>query len=127
MTPKFRQILYVIGVVAFTGLTLLSTFKVIDPGTASSVSAALTTLLGLFGITISGVAGYHVTQQVNKGAFTQAAPADQVINGIDAVIAQAQHAQSEVDRVKSAVTQAVHDVPVLGPLAQQAMNSLPTI
>jgi hypothetical protein len=127
MTPKFRQILYVIGLILFAGLTLLSTFRIIDPNTASSISAVLTTILGLFGVTISGVAGYNVTKQVNKGQFDTASPGDQVITGLDAVIAQAQHAQSEVDRVKTAVTQAVKDIPVLGPLAQQAMDSLPKL
>ena len=127
MTPKFRQILYVIGLILFAGLTLLSTFRIIDPNTASSSSAVLTTILGLFGVTISGVAGYNVTKQVNKGQFDTASPGDQVITGLDAVIAQAQHAQSEVDRVKTAVTQAVKDIPVLGPLAQQAMDSLPKL
>ena len=127
MTPKFRQILYVIGLILFAGLTLLSTFRIIDPNTASSISAVLTTILGLFGVTISGVAGYNVTKQVNKGQFDTASPGDQVITGLDAVIAQAQHAQSEVDRVKTAVTQAVKDIPVLGPLAQQARDSLPKL
>ena len=130
MTPKFRQILYVVGLIAFTGLTLLSTFHILDPNVAASVSAALTTILGLFGVTISGVAGYHVSKQVQNGSFTPtapAAPADQAISGLDAVIAQAQHAQAEVERVKSAVTQAVKDIPVLGPLAQQAMDSLPKL
>ena len=127
MTPKFRQILYVLGLIAFTGLTLLSTFHVLDPGVAANVSAVLTTVLGLFGVTISGVAGYNVTKQVQNGTLAPSAPADQVINGIDAVVAQAQHAQSEVERVKNAVSNAVKDVPVLGPLAQQALDALPKI
>jgi len=125
MTPKFRQILYVIGVIAFAALTLLSTVHIIDPNTAASVSAVLTTILGLFGVTISGVAGYHVTQQVNKGAFSPTSPADQVINGLDAITAAAQQAQADVQRVKDAVGNAVSQVPVLGPLAQQALNNLP--
>jgi len=125
MTPKVRQVLYVLGVVAFSLLTLLSTFRIIDPNTASSVSAALTSILGVFGVTISGVAGYNVSKQINNGSIAPSSPADQVITGIDSVIAQAQHAQSEVDRVKDAVTSAIQDVPVLGPLAQQAINKLP--
>lgn len=127
MTPKFRQVLYAVGMVAFSALTLLSTFKVIDPNTAASVSAALTAVLGVFGVTVSGVATYNVSKQINNGSLAPSSPADQVINGIDQVLAQAQHAQSEVERVKDAVTQAVQDVPVLGPLAKQAIDSLPKI
>lgn len=125
MTPKVRQILYTAGVVAFAALTVLSTFKIIDPNTAASVSAALTTILGLFGVTVSGTAAYNVTKQTKSGAFDSVSPADQVVNGINAVIAQAEAAKADVDRVKDAVTTAVKDVPVLGPLAQQALDSLP--
>jgi hypothetical protein len=125
MTPKVRQILYVAGVVAFALLTLLSATKVIDGETAASVSAALTAVLGLFGVTVSGVAYGAVTKQQHAGAFDPKSPADQVVTGINAVIAQAEHAQAEVDRVKEAVSTAVADVPILGPLAQQAIDRLP--
>lgn len=124
MTPKLRQILYVVGLVIFTGLTVLSTFKIIDPNTAANVSAALTTVLGLFGITGFGVAANAVNKQIKRGAFDDVSPADQVINGINAVINQAQAAQGDVERVKDAVETAVKDVPVLGPLAQQAIDRL---
>jgi len=120
-----RQILYSVGVLAFALLTLLSTFRVIDTNTAASVSAALTAVLGLFGVTVSGTAAYNVTKQVNSGQLQPVSPADQVVNGLNAVLAQAQQAQAEVDRVKDAVSTAVQDVPVLGPLAQQALDKLP--
>jgi hypothetical protein len=127
MTPKARQILYVAGVLAFAVLTLLSATRVIDGQTAASVSAALTAVLGLFGVTISGTAAYNVTKQVHNGQLDQVSPADQVVNGINAVLAQAEQAKSEVERVREAVSSAVSEVPVLGPLAQQAINSLPKI
>lgn len=125
MSPKIRQILYVIGVVVFAALTILSTFKVIDPNTAASVSAALTSVLGLFGVTVAGTAAYNVNKQRHDGAFENVDPADQVVNGINAVLAQQQAAQDAADRVKEALSNAVKDVPVIGPLAQQAMDSLP--
>lgn len=129
MTPKVRQILYAVGMVTFAILTLLSTFRVIDENTAASVSAALTAVLGLFGVTVSGTAAWAVSKQQKAGAFEHPSPADQVVNGINAVITQAQNAQNEIERVKEAVSTAVNDVPilgpVLGPLAQQAMDRLP--
>jgi hypothetical protein len=127
MTPKARQILYVAGVLAFAVLTLLSATRVIDGQTAASVSAALTAVLGLFGVTISGTAAYNVTKQVHNGQFADVSPADQVVHGINAVLAQAEQAKSEVERVREAVSSAVAEVPVLGPLAQQAIDSLPKI
>lgn len=129
MTPKVRQILYAIGLVLFAILTVLSALRIIDENTAASVSAALTAVLGLFGITVSGVAGWAVTKQQKNGAFEQHTPADQVVAAINQVITQAQTAQDEVDRVKDAVTNAVTQTPVLGPilgpLAQQALDRLP--
>ena len=125
MTPRVRQILYSLGVLAFAVLTLLSALRVIDEHTAASISAAVTALLGLFGVTVSGVAYGAVTKQQKSGAFEHHSPADQVVTGLNAVIEQAAHAQSEVERVKEAVSTAVKDVPVLGPLAQQAIDRLP--
>lgn len=125
MSPKIRQLLYVFGVVVFAALAVLSTFKVIDADTHASVSAALTSLLGLFGITVAGTAAYNVNKQQKNGTFSEVDPADQVINGINAVITQQQQAQEAADRVKDAFNNAVKDIPVLGPLAQQAINSLP--
>lgn len=125
MTPKVRQILYACGLVAFAILTMLSALKVIDENAAASISAALTAVLGLFGVTVSGTAAWAVTKQQKRGAFDEHSPADQVVSGINAVLNQAQQAQAEVDRVKEAVSQAVSQVPVLGPLAQQALDRLP--
>ena len=128
MTPKVRQILYAIGLVLFAILTVLSALRIIDENTAASVSAALTAVLGLFGVTVSGVAGWAVTKQQQAGAFDHHSPADQVVTAINEVLAQAQSAQAEVDRVKDAVTTAVTQTPVLGPilgpLAQQALDRL---
>lgn len=125
MPPKARQILYVTGVVVFAALSILSTFKVIDPNTAASVSAALTSVLGLFGVTVAGTAAYNVNKQQKNGAFDDVDPADQVIDGINKVLSQKQAAQNAADRVKNAINDAVKDIPVLGPLAQEAINSLP--
>ena len=125
MGPKLRKVLYSVGVIIFAVLSLLSTFKLVDPNTAATISAALTSVLGLFGVTGFSVAAYNVTKQQKGGAFDPVTPADQVVNGLNAVIAQAQNAQQEVERVKEAVSTAVKDVPILGPLAQQAIDRLP--
>ena len=127
MTPNIRKYLYTLGVVVFAALTVLSTFKIIDPDTAASVSAALTSVLGLFGVTVAGTAAYNTQKQIRRGTFDEVSPADKVIQGINDVVAQAESAQSDVERVKDVVSSMVKDIPVLGPLAQQALNSLPRI
>lgn len=126
MTPKVRQILYVFGVVVFAALTVLSTFKIIDPTTAASVSAALTSVLGLFGVTVAGTAAYNTNKQRHDGTFDRVdlSPADQVINGLERVKKAQQEAQSQVERVKDAVTQAVSETPVVGPLAREILEQI---
>jgi hypothetical protein len=127
MTPKVRQILYVVGVVVFAALTVLSTFKIIDPDTAASVSAALTSVLGLFGVTVAGTAAYNTSKQRHDGTFDPApevSPADVVVNGVQAVLQAKQDAERELEKVQEAITGAISDIPVLGPLASQVLEQL---
>ena len=125
MTPRIRQTLYGVGTIATALLTLLSVWKIIDPSTASTVSAAVAGLLSLVGAGAAGTAAVVVTRQQKNGAFDEVSPSDQVIGGINAVIDAQRNAQAEVERVKDALSTAVKDVPVLGPLAQQAIDRLP--
>lgn len=124
MSPKAREILYTVGVVVFAALAVLSTFRVIDPDTAASVSAALTSVLGLFGVTVAGTAAYNTNKQRKEGAFDPASPVDQVVQGVNQVIAAKQTAEVELKKVQEALTGLVDDVPVLGPLAAEALDQI---
>lgn len=126
MSPKIRQTLYAVGTIATAALTLLSVWKVLDPSTASTVNGALAALLSLLGAGAAGTAAVVTGQQRKDGTFDTVNPADQVVQGIEAVLAQAENAKSDVQRVKDAVSAVTQDIPVLGPLAQQALNSLPS-
>ena len=127
MKPKFRQLLYTLGVVVFAVLTVMSTFKVIDPDTAASVSAALTSVLGLFGVTVAGTAAYNTGKQINNGTFDEVpevSPADSVVNGVQAVLEAKKNAERELSRVQDAISGVIDDIPVLGPLASQVFDQL---
>lgn len=127
MKPKFRQYLYVFGVVVFAALTVASTFRVIDPTVAASVSAAVTAVLGLFGVTVAGTAAYNTNKQRQDGMFDAtpvSSPADQVVNGVAAVLEAKENAERELQRVQDAITGVVTDIPVLGPLASQVLDQL---
>lgn len=114
MAPKVRQILYVIGVVVFAALSLLSTFRVIEPDVASSVSASLTAILGLFGVTVAGTAAYNINKQRHEGVIVDPKKPD-----IGDLI------QQELDkRLQQAGAPAVKDVPILGPLALEVLDRL---
>lgn len=125
LTPKIRTILYAVGLLATGTLTMLSVFRIIEPGAASTISAQIAAFLGIFGVGATGTAAVITNRQRKDGTFDQPDPADVVVNSIEAVLAAQQHAQANVERVKDAVTKAVKDVPILGPLAKQAIDALP--
>lgn len=124
---KLRFYLYIFGVVAFAALALLSTTKIIDPNTASTVSAALTQILGLFGVTVAGTAAYNLNKQQHEGKFApppEVSPVDQVVSGVQQVIQAKENAEQEVKRVQDALSDLAGQVPVLGPLASQVLDQV---
>lgn len=125
MTPKIRQTIYAVGAIATSLLTLLSVWRILDPATASTINAALAGLLSLLGVGAAGTAAVVTKKQRHDGTFDGPPdPADAVVNGIEAVLKAKQEAEAQVDRVRDAVSNAVKDVPVLGPLAQEALDRL---
>lgn len=124
MTPKVRQSLYAVGTIATAVLTLLSVWRVLDPATASTINAGLAGLLSLLGVGAAGTAAVMTNKQRKDGTFEHPDPADAVVNGIESVLKAKQEADYKVDRVREAVSNAVRDVPVLGPLAREALERL---
>jgi hypothetical protein len=68
-------------------------------------------------------AGGAVFGTPNKSSDPVIAPADAVVNGVQAVLEAQAVANAEVEKVKQAVTSAVGVVPGMGPLAAQIINS----
>lgn len=128
MTPKIRQSLYAVGTIATSVLSLLALWKVVDPSAASSMSTALMAVLSLMGAGAAGTAAVVTNKQRHDGTFDTLSPADQVVTGINGVIAQAEAARQDFERVKDAVAavaiDAVDDVPVVGSLAAEILNQL---
>lgn len=125
MSPKIRQSLYQLGAALLAVLGVVQVWGGVDAGTVDNIHQVVTGLLTLIGAGAPVVAAKHVNAQRKDGTFDSVAPADQVINGVQAVIQASAHAQAEVDRVKQAVTDIASTVPVLGPLATQVINSIP--
>jgi hypothetical protein len=71
-------------------------------------------------------AGGGVFVLPNKSTEPVVSPAEQVVNGVQAVISAQANATAELDKVKQAVTAAVGVIPGIGPLAAQVINSFPT-
>ncbi len=112
---------YSVGTIAKALMAFVTAF-----GGAAATSAPHdpVTWAGCVGAGLVAFAAVFATP--NKAHDTVSA-ADQVINNIPVVVQNATDAISELDRVKQAATDALAQVPVLGPLAQAAINSLPKI
>lgn len=124
MTPKARQTIYAVGTIATAILGLLSLWKVLDPGTASTLNAALTGLLSLLGVGAAGTAAVVTNKQRHEGMFDKQAPADIVVNAIQAVTDAKVQAERDATRVAEAVAGFTKEVPVLGPLASEILEQI---
>lgn len=125
MTPKIRQTLYLLGTMATSVVTLLAVWRGIDSSTATALGNTITAVLGLLGVGATATAGAVVAKQRAEGTldFTGTA-AQQAVEAIGAVTAQAQAAVSDLDKVKAAAADLAGSLPVVGPLAQQVIDSV---
>lgn len=81
--------------------------------------------LGALGTGLVAAAGVFATPNKNHQPEPDpVSPADQVIAALPAVVEHAAQAAAELDRVKQAATDALGTVPVIGPLAKQAIDSV---
>ena len=125
LPPKIAQTIYQIGLIASSAVTVAAIWHGIDGGTATSLGNAITALLGLLGVGATATANVRVGAQRKDGTldFTGTA-AQQAVEAIGAVTAQAQAAASDLDRVKAAAADLAGSLPVVGPLARQVIDSV---
>ena len=124
ITPRIRQTLYAVGTIATSVLTLLSLWSIVSPDAASSISSALAALLSLAGAGAAGTAAVITGKQRHDGTFDKADPVGQVTQGVQAVQDQLAQAKAQAEAVKAAVSNVVDDVPVLGPIAADALSRI---
>jgi len=126
-SPKVRQTIYSVGTIATALLGVLSLWQIIDPNTASVVNASLAGVLSLLGAGAAGTAVVAVNKQRHDGTFEPAPqldPAQVVVNGVQAALEAKNTADRELARIQEALTGAIENVPVLGPLASQVLDRL---
>lgn len=81
--------------------------------------------IGWVGCVGAGLVAFAAVFAVpNKSSAPAQAPADTAITAIQETVAQAQSAVSEVERIKNAASDVLGQVPVVGPLAQQVIDSI---
>jgi malonyl CoA-acyl carrier protein transacylase len=106
-------------------LGVLSLWQIIDPNTASVVNAGLAGVLSLLGAGAAGTAVVAVNKQRHDGTFDPAPevdPAQVVVNGVKAALEAKDTADRELARIQEAITGAIENVPVLGPLASEVLE-----
>lgn len=114
MTPQIRQWLYTVSAIASAIIPLLVTYKVLDP-TSGTAWINLVGVLGALGGTGAATAAIMTSRQRKDGTldFT-GTPAQQAIEAIQATVAQATNAASDLDKVRTAVTDVLSSLPVVG-------------
>ncbi len=125
MSPKIRQTAYGLGSIATTIVTIMALWNGIDGGTATAVGNAITALLGLLGVGATATAGVVVAKQRKEGTLDfSGSPAQQAVDAITAVAAQAEASVSDREKIVAAAGALAGAIPVVGPLARQVIESI---
>lgn len=122
MSPKIRQTIYYLGTIVPAVLGIALIWGGIDQGAADNLGNIIAGTLALLGAGPPAVAASKVKEQRKDGTFDAQSPADLVVAALPAVVQAAQHAQSELDRVRGAAIDIIGDIPVYGPAAQAAID-----
>jgi len=134
MTPKIRQTIYALGTVISAVLGIALIWGGVNPGTADNANQIIAGLLALLGGGAPAVAARTVAKQTQAGAFDNVPVAEQAISAIQKTIEKANDAQSDVQRVTQAISDALTGTignvvtstlgPAAGSLARQVMDSV---
>ena len=124
MSAKLRQSFYYLSTIitSLVGLGLL--YGGLSAGLADHLTEVLAGIGGLLGATGPALAGRKVREQLKDGAFDSTDPVSQVANGVKAVQDQLASARAQAEAVKSVVSNVVDDIPILGPLAADALSKI---
>jgi hypothetical protein len=107
MTPKIRQILYLVSAIASALIPLLVTYKVLDPSSGTAW-INLVGILGALGGTGAATAAVMTSRQRKDGTLEfSGTPAEQAIEAIKATVAQAGTARSDLQELFRAVSKVI--------------------
>lgn len=127
MTAQLRQWFYLISALASAIVPILVTLRVITENQGNQWLGLVAALGGILGTAGAGTAAVILGKQRKDGTLDTTAPADAAVSAIQQTVQNVSVATSELDKVKQAAADVLGTVPVLGPLAQQAINSLPKL
>lgn len=128
MNTKTAKLIYLIGLISSGVVGIAALVGGISSDTADSLNQILLGLGALLGTGAATTAGVRVIKQTKPGGALTHSPLEQVTNNIPIIVARAQQATADLDTVRQVTSEALGalpgalGVPVLGPLAEQAIN-----
>ena len=125
MSTKFREVLYLVGTIVPSILGLVVMFTGIEQGVADNLAQVFAGLVTLLGAAAPATAAVVVRKQTKDGTLNST-PMESVITGVTEVVKAQKKADEEVVRVKELLQDAMSTVPVLGPMASQIVEEVPT-
>ena len=126
MSVKFRETLYLIGAIVPALLGLIVLYGGITQGAADNFAQVVTGLITMMGATAPATAAVMTRKQVKEGVL-DASPMETVITGVTQVVEAQKKADDEIERVKAILQEAVGGMPVLGPIASDIVDDIPTL
>jgi hypothetical protein len=125
---KIRVYFYLFSGLVASIVPILLAFGVLSADKGNNLIAVVGSIGSLIGAGAAGTAGTILSKQRKDPSVAIGTDAAEVvIANLPKVAEQVQKAQNDLDRVRDAVSSAVNQVPVLGPLASQVINSLPRL
>lgn len=124
MTAQIRKWWYLGTALLSSLVPILVATHAISGEKGASWLAAVAAIGGLFGATGAGTAAVVVHKQEKNGAFAPSDPVQAVIDNIPVVVANANSAVSDLNKVKNAAADLASIIPGIGPLASAVIDSV---
>lgn len=130
MTAKVRQYFYLLSALASAIVPILVTLRVINESQGNQWLGLVAALGGILGTAGAGTAAVVLGKQRKDGTLDTPEPAptlplpDAVIAGAQQAAQNAAQSISDLDKIRDGVGQILGTAPVIGPLAQAAIDSI---
>jgi len=121
---KIRQSIYVGGTIVTGGVSLAMIWGGLSADTAASLTQAIAGVVTLLGGTAVTATAATMTGKQRRDGTLDSSPVDQVLGGLSAIADAKAQAAADYDRVTQAATDVLGQVPVLGSLAQQVIDTV---
>ena len=130
MTAQFRQWFYLLSALASAIVPILVTLRVINEAQGNQWLGLVAALGGILGTAGAGTAAVILGKQRKDGTLDTPEPApvlplpDVVLGGLSQAAQNVATSVSELDKIRDGVGQILGTAPVIGPLAQAAIDSI---